>query len=67
MELRDRIAGDAREQQRTISAFLGEVLDDWERRQRMEAVGRAMRDSPPDDAYWTESAVIDSIGGALDE
>jgi hypothetical protein len=65
VELRDRIAGDARARQETIAAFLQRLVDDYEHQQRMEAVGRAMREKPSDEEYWTEFAQLDAIGGGL--
>lgn len=65
VELRDRIAGDARSQDKTIAAFLGQLLDEYEHRRRIEAVGEAMRSHPPDADYWTEFAEFDAIGGGL--
>ncbi|WP_089775668.1 hypothetical protein [Ruania alba] len=65
-ELRDRIASEAQAQHVTIAGFLDQVIDEWEHRRRMESVGRAMRDNPPDADYWSEFAEFDAIGGGTD-
>ena len=67
LELRDRIAGGARAQQKTIAGVLGQLVDEWEHRQRMAAVGQAMRENPPDERYWSEFAEFDAIGGGLSD
>ncbi|MFT4099574.1 MAG: hypothetical protein QM674_00785 [Burkholderiaceae bacterium] len=43
IELRDRINRDARERGVTASKLIEALLDGYERRQRMEAFGRAFR------------------------
>lgn len=57
-ELRDRIAGDARGEQKTIAAFLAQVLDEWERRRREENLRAAIAAAPPDEEYWQEFAAF---------
>lgn len=65
--LRDRISNNARAQQKTLGAFLTDLVDDWERRQRMAALGQAIRSNPPDAEYWQEFAAYASMsGGAAD-
>lgn len=51
-ELRDRINRDARAQGMTAAGLIARLLDADERRQRMEAFGRAMRGA--DVTYWDE-------------
>ena len=51
-ELRDRINRDARERGLTAASLIERLLDAHERRQRMEAFGRAFRGA--DDYYWDE-------------
>lgn len=43
VELRDRINSDAKEKGVTASGLIENLLDAYERRQRMEAFGRATR------------------------
>ncbi|MGC3994173.1 MAG: hypothetical protein QM779_08725 [Propionicimonas sp.] len=52
VELRDRINHDAREHGTTAAGFIERLLDAYERRQRMEAFGRAVRSA--DLTYWDE-------------
>lgn len=65
-EVRDRLSSDARSQHQPIGQFLASLLDDWERRQRMDALARSIQSSPPDQAYWSEFADFDAIGSGLD-
>ncbi|WP_306231734.1 hypothetical protein [Agrococcus beijingensis] len=51
-ELRDRINHDARERGTTAAGLIERLLDGYERRQRMEAFGRALRAA--DAGYWDE-------------
>ncbi|WP_286956990.1 hypothetical protein [Brevibacterium sp. UBA7493] len=51
-ELFDRINRCAREQGLTPVALIERLLDDEDRRRRIEAFGRAMRNAPDD--YWGE-------------
>lgn len=51
-ELRDRINRDAQERGVTAAGLIERLLDAHERRQRMEAFGRAFRDA--DTTYWDE-------------
>ena len=51
-ELRDRINRDARERGISAARFIEGLLDGFERRQRMEAFGRAFRGADSD--YWDE-------------
>lgn len=64
-ELRDRIAAQAAEEHATIGAFLERLVESHEHQRRLESVGRAMRDNPPDDSYWSEFAELDAIGGGV--
>ncbi|PNL17123.1 toxin-antitoxin system protein [Micrococcus sp. FDAARGOS_333] len=50
--LRDRINADARERGVTAAGLIEQLLDDYERRRRMEAFGFAVRGA--DDEYWDE-------------
>lgn len=52
-ELRDRINRDARERGVTAAGLIEGLLDAYERRQRMESFGRALRAA--DQEYWDES------------
>jgi len=52
VELRDRINRDAQDRGMTAARLIEQLLDGYERRQRMEAFGRAFRDA--DDGYWDE-------------
>lgn len=51
-ELRDRINRDARARGMTAAGLIEALLDGYERRQRMEAFGRAVRAA--DGGYWDE-------------
>lgn len=51
-ELRDRINRDAQERGVTAAGLIERLLDAHERRERMEAFGRSIRDANP--AYWDE-------------
>lgn len=51
-ELRDRINHGARERGMTAAGLIEKLLDAHERRQRMEAFGRAFRGA--DASYWDE-------------
>jgi hypothetical protein len=64
VELRDRIATDAREQGKTLAAFLVTVVEEWEHRQRMAAVGQAFA-SGLDEDYRAELAAWDAITASL--
>lgn len=52
VELRDRINRDAKERGVTAAEFIEGLLDAYERRQRMEAFGRAFKGV--DARYWDE-------------
>jgi hypothetical protein len=52
VELRDRINQDARERGVTAAGLIEGLLDAYERRQRMEAFGRAFTGA--DVSYWDE-------------
>lgn len=52
VELRDRINRDARERGVTAAGLIEGLLDGYERRQRIEAFGRAFRNA--DQSYWDE-------------
>lgn len=52
VELRDRINRDAQERGVTAAGFIEGLLDAYERRQRMESFGRAIRHAGQD--YWEE-------------
>lgn len=52
-ELRDRINREARERGMTAAGLIEGLLDAYERRERMEAFGRAVRGA--DREYWDES------------
>ena len=51
-QLRDRINHDARERGLTAAGLIERLLDGYERRQRMEAFGRAVSNADSD--YWDE-------------
>ncbi|MBK8460118.1 MAG: hypothetical protein WAS07_07280 [Micropruina sp.] len=57
VELRDRINRDASERGLTAAGLIEGLLDGYERRQRMEAFGRAFRGA--DQAYWDDFRVWD--------
>lgn len=52
VELRDRINRDARQRGVTAAALIEGLLDAYERRQRMDAFGRAVRAA--DETYWDD-------------
>ena len=52
VELRDRINRDARERGVSAARLIEGLLDAYERRQRMEAFGRAFRQA--DQGYWDD-------------
>lgn len=56
-ELRDRINRDAQERSLTAAGLIEKLLDAHERRQRMEAFGRAFRGA--DATYWDEFRIWD--------
>ncbi|MCT1804064.1 hypothetical protein VVR84_15370 [Kocuria carniphila] len=56
-ELRDRINRDAKERGLTAAGLIEKLIDAHERRQRMEAFGRAFRAA--DATYWDEYRVWD--------
>ena len=51
-ELRDRINHEAGARGTTAASFIEMMLDDYVRRQRMEAFGEAIRGD--DETYWDE-------------
>lgn len=55
--LRDRINSDAQKNGVTAAGLIERLLDAYERRQRMEAFGRATRSA--DSTYWDEFHVWD--------
>ncbi|MGO3147826.1 MAG: hypothetical protein ACTIJ6_09115 [Leucobacter sp.] len=59
VQLRDRINRDAQERGLTASGLIEGLLDGYERRQRMEAFGRAFRGAG--DEYWDEFQAWDTI------
>lgn len=64
-ELRDRINRDARERGVTAAGFIEGLLDAYERRQRMEAFGRAFKGA--DESYWDEFRAWDvTLGDGRD-
>ncbi len=63
-ELRDRINQDASERGVTAAGLIEGLLDAYERRQRMEAFGRAFRGA--DREYWDEFRAWDvALGDGL--
>lgn len=56
-ELRDRINRDAQERGLTAAGLIEKLIDAHERRERMEAFGRAFRGA--DATYWDEFRVWD--------
>ncbi|WIY82954.1 hypothetical protein [Propionimicrobium sp. PCR01-08-3] len=66
-ELRDRINRDAQEHGVTAAGLIERLLDAHERRQRMEAFGRAFRSA--DTGYWDEFHAWDVTldDGSIDE
>ncbi len=66
-ELRDRINRDARKRGLTAAGLIERLLDAHERRQRMEAFGRAFRGAEA--TYWDEFRAWDvslADGGTSD-
>lgn len=57
VELRDRINQDARARGVTAAGFIERLLDGYERRERMEAFGRAFKGA--DAGYWDEFRLWD--------
>ena len=66
-ELRERISADAKRREQSIGQFLGHVLDDWERQERMAALARSLQAAPPDSDYWEEFSAFDAVGGGLSD
>ncbi|GAB3198048.1 hypothetical protein GCM10027062_11320 [Nocardioides hungaricus] len=64
-ELRDRIAGEARREEKTIAAFLAGLVDQWERARREEALRDAIAASPPDAEYWSDFAAFAAMDAEL--
>jgi hypothetical protein len=62
-QLRDRINRDARERGIPAAGLIENLLDEYERRRRMEAFGRAFRVA--DAEYWDEFTSWDLCVGAL--
>lgn len=60
VELRDRINRDAQERGVTAAGLIEKLLDGYERRQRMEAFGRAFRgaDQGYRDEFWTWDVAV---------
>lgn len=65
VDLRDRISSDAKARGVTTAMLLTEVLDEWEHRQRMTAVGQAFATLTPGDEYWDEVRAWDVIASGL--
>lgn len=65
VELRDRINRDAEARGMTAARLIENLLDGYERRQRMEAVGRAFRGADAD--YWDEFRRWDTALSADDD
>ncbi|WP_298226850.1 hypothetical protein [Gryllotalpicola sp.] len=63
-ELRDRINQDASDRGVTAAGLIENLLDAYERRQRMEAFGRAFRGA--ESGYWDEFHAWDvALGDGL--
>lgn len=67
VELRDRISSDAKARGVPTAVLLTELLDEWEHRQRMSAVGEAFATLATDDEYWDEVRAWDDIASGLGE
>ena len=65
VELRDRISTDAKAHGVPTAVLLRELLDDWEHRRRMAAVGQAFATLAPEDEYWDEVRAWDVIASGL--
>ncbi|RPA12393.1 toxin-antitoxin system protein [Gordonia sp. OPL2] len=65
VELRDRINRDAEANGVTAAGFIEKLLDGYERRQRMEAFGLAVRGA--DDLYWDEFSDWDAALASGDD
>lgn len=66
VELRDRINRDAAANGVSAAGLIERLLDGYERRQRMEAFGRAFRGA--DEQYWDEFGSWDTaLGTAGDD
>ncbi len=61
-ELRDRINHDARLSGLTAAGLIEGLLDDFERRRRLESFGVAMRSAEED--YWDEFRAWDAVAEA---
>jgi hypothetical protein len=59
-DLRDRINAEASERGLTAAGLLAELLDDYERAQRLAAAKEAMAGGM-DEEYWAEFAAWDAI------
>ena len=67
VELRDRISSDAKARGVPTAVLLTELLDEWEHRQRMSAVGEVFATLATDDEYWDEVRAWDDIASGLGE
>ncbi|AZG46796.1 toxin-antitoxin system protein [Gordonia insulae] len=65
VELRDRINRDAEAHGVTAAGLIEKLLDGYERRQRMEEFGRAIRGA--DDQYWDEFGDWDTAVSSGDD
>lgn len=67
--LRDRLAVNARSQQRTVAAFLAELVDEWERQQRFAEINAAYDSLTPTEAddHYAELRTFESLGDGLDD
>lgn len=58
--LRERISRDASRRGVTAAVLIGELLDSYEREERLAAVGRAYA-GPPDTGYVAETVAWDEV------
>lgn len=61
--LRDRINAAATKRGLAAAKLLDELVGEYERNERLEAVRRAYAELPPDDDYWSETAEWDTTLG----
>lgn len=65
--LRDRIGSAARERGQTMAEYLGHLVAESERRDRLAAMAAAMRANPPGVDYWAEVAELDALTVTTDD
>jgi len=67
VELRDRLGAEARAKGKTLAQFIAKLLDEYEREQRWNELGEAIRKSPPDEQYFADLRWFDALEPELPE